>query len=166
MIVFDASTLILVAKAELLEGFLDSIAQKVAIPVEVERECCRKEKSLDAIVIAEAIRDSKIAVKRLRTKKLYQRLREDFRLGKGEAEAIALALSEKAPLVAIDDKSGINACKLLKIPFTTAVDILVRLQEKRLLAREEAKMKLEALERYGRYKSEIVADARLQLEGK
>jgi predicted nucleic acid-binding protein len=43
-------------------------------------------------------------------------------LGKGEAEAIALALKEKAELLGIDDKNGINACKLLGIRFTTAVD--------------------------------------------
>jgi integrase len=40
-------------------------------------------------------------------------------LGKGEAEAIPLALDEKAQIVAIDDKNEIDACKVLGIAFTT-----------------------------------------------
>ena len=83
----------------------------------------------------------------------------------GEAEAIALAIARRARLVAIDDKSGINACKLLRVAFTTALAILVRMYEKGLIDRETATAKLGALERYGRYKADIVADARSRLEG-
>ena len=51
-------------------------------------------------------------------------------MGQGEAEAIALAQKERARIVGIDDKNGINACKLLGIAFTTAVGILLRRREK------------------------------------
>jgi len=37
MIVFDASTLILIAKAELLDLFLADIELEAAIPIEVEK---------------------------------------------------------------------------------------------------------------------------------
>ncbi len=42
-------------------------------------------------------------------------------------EAIVLALSKQG-LLGIDDRKGINACKLLRIPFTTAMAILVRMR--------------------------------------
>ena len=64
----------------------------------------------------------------------------------------------------IDDKNGINACKLLRISFTTAIGILVRMLEKRLLTREEAMGKLAILEKQGRYKKSIVEDAKRRLE--
>ena len=48
MFVFDASTLILTAKMETLESFLDSVEFDVAIPLEVEKECAAK-RSLDAL---------------------------------------------------------------------------------------------------------------------
>ena len=51
MIVFDASTLILIAKADLLDLFLTSVNVPVAIPGEVEKECCGSKKALDAIII-------------------------------------------------------------------------------------------------------------------
>jgi predicted nucleic acid-binding protein len=64
----------------------------------------------------------------------------------------------------IDDKSGINACKLLGISFTTALGILVRSGEKQLLTRSGALAQLAELARHGRYKKSIIEDARVRLE--
>jgi len=169
MIVFDASTLILIAKIEALDLFLNGSKLQVLIPVEVETESCAAKKSMDALMIQKAIEESKIKVLSVKNKRTITRLRSDFGLGKGEAEAIALALAqpavtEKVPIVAIDDKNGINACKLLGLAFTTAIGILVRMREKRLLTREDALAKLAALGRHGRYKQSIMEDARKKLE--
>ena len=84
--------------------------------------------------------------------------------GRGEAEAIVLALTEKAQLLGIDDQNGINACKLLGITFTTAVGILVRSHEKGLLKRGEGLAKLATLAKDGRDTKLIIEAARLQLE--
>ncbi len=164
MIVFDASTLILVTKVELLDLFLASIGLEVAVPAEVARECCGVKKTLDAFMIQKALDDARIKVKVVKNKKLVAKLQTDFSLGRGEAEAIALALKEKAQLVGIDDKNGINACKLLGLEFTTALAILVRSHEKTLINRNDALAKLAALVRNGRYKDSIVYDARSKLE--
>ncbi len=161
---FDASTLILLAKTELLATFLDSFGREVLITKEVERECCRAKKSPDALLIEKAINDKRIVVKALKAKQLCRKIRSDFGLGGGEAETIAMAFSSRSELVAIDDKNGINACKLLKLPFSTAINILLRMREKGLIQKEVALSKLEALERFGRYKSEFIADARSRLE--
>jgi predicted nucleic acid-binding protein len=93
-------------------------------------------------------------------------LQADFCPGRGEAEAIALALNEKEQLLGIDDKNGINACKLLGIAFTTAVGILIRSREKGLPEAPEALEKLALLAKHGRYKDWIIEGARLQLEAK
>jgi predicted nucleic acid-binding protein len=166
MLVFDASTLILVAKVELLDLFLASVGPEVAVPAEVARECCGVKKTLDALMIQKALDNAKIKVKVVKDKKLVTKLQTDFSLGKGEAEAIALALKEKAQLVGIDDKNGINSCKLLGLGFTTALAILVRSREKGLMGRDAALAKLAALARNGRYKDSIVDNARLKLEAK
>ena len=96
---------------------------------------------------------------------MAERIRTDFGLGRGEAAAIALAAGRQCGLVATDDKRAINACKLLNVPFTTAISVLVRMREKGLVGREEAVLKLGALARFGRYKRETLAAARAQLEG-
>src|SRR5580704_326277 len=164
MLVLDASTLILLAKAELLGLFLENVQLQVAIPAEVARECCGAKKTLDALLIQKALDESAIAVVSLKNRKFVAKLQTDFSLGQGEAEAIALAVGERARLLGIDDKNGINACKLLGIPFTTAIGILLRSSEKGLLSRSSALAALASLARHGRYKNWILDDARLKLE--
>jgi len=115
-------------------------------------------------MIQKALDESRIRVIAVKDRKLVAKLQGDFDLGRGEAEAIVLALAEKARVLGIDDKNGINACKLLGVAFTTAIGILVRMHEKRLLTTNEALVKLEGLAKYGRYKTSILVDAREKLE--
>jgi uncharacterized protein len=164
MIVFDASTLILITKIELLGVFLEEIGMEVAIPKEIESECCGNKPTFDALMIQKALDESKIKAHGVRNKKLVAKLQLDFNMGKGDAEAITLALEKKALLVGIDDKNGISACKLLNLAFTTAIGILLRTHEKGLIDRDTAMTKLPALARHGRYKNSILEDARLKLE--
>lgn len=163
MIVFDSSTLILLARTDLLERYMGNLNEPIVIPKAVERESCEEKDSADVMVIQRAIREKSIRVKALKGTKLSQRISKDFGLGQGEAEAIALAFSQKAKLLATDDKRAILACRLLKIPYTTAIDILIRMYQKELLDKNEAQQKLNTLERYGRYKREIMLDAKSKL---
>jgi predicted nucleic acid-binding protein len=91
-------------------------AMAVAIPKAVEEECCAGKKTLDALMIQRAADESRIKIKTVKNRKLVTKLEEDFSMAKGESEAIGLALQESALLVGIDDKQGINACKLLGFP--------------------------------------------------
>lgn len=166
MIVFNSSTLILLAKAGILDEFLVAVNQRVVIPREVERESCEEKDSMDSLIIRKAIQDRRISVRSLKDKRVYTKISEDFLLGLGEAQGIALALSAKAKLFATDDGRAIQTCKLLKIPFTTAIDILIRLYEEGIVSKDEAHLKLAALVRYGRYKRGIVEDAISKLEVK
>jgi predicted nucleic acid-binding protein len=166
MIVLDASTAILLAKAELLDAFVETVGQPVVMPKEVERECYGRREALDAHLIARAITEKRITVRVVRQQKQYEKLRCDFSLGRGEAEAVTLALASEGALVATDDRQAINACKLLKIPFITALTVLVHMREKGLVSTEEARSKLDMLARYGRYRERTIDAARLELEGK
>jgi predicted nucleic acid-binding protein len=91
-------------------------------------------------------------------------LQADFSLGHAEAEAIALALKEKADIIGIGDKNGISSCKLIGVSFTTAIGILLRSREKGLLGRGTSFSALDSLALYGRFKNSIIEDARLHLE--
>jgi predicted nucleic acid-binding protein len=164
MLIFDSSTLILITKIEMLDAFLKHIGMEIAIPKAVEDECRGGKKTLDALVIRKALDESRIKVRGVRNRKLVAKLEEDFSLGRGESEAIALALQEKALLVGIDDKNGINACKLTGVPFTTAVGTLVRSRQKGLIGWSDAPIKLSALAEYGWYMDAILEDARLRME--
>ena len=164
MIVLDASTLILVARIDLLDAFLAGVSSRVVVPQEVMKECCRSKKTLHAFMIQRKFDESKIQVLVVKNKRLVIKLQSDFGLGQGEAEAIALALEQKAQLVGVDDKNGMNACKLLGIPFVTAAGILLRSRQKNLISKDAALAKLSQLAVYGRYKNSIIEDMRARLE--
>jgi predicted nucleic acid-binding protein len=165
MLVFESSTLILAAKIELLPPFLNDIGMEIAIPNAVEQECCGGAKTLDVLIIRKALDDGRIQVRKVRSGKLIAKLISDFNMGRGEAGAIALAIEEKkARIVGIDDKIGIDACKLLGLPFTTAIGLLVRSRQKSLIDLDDARTRLSALARYGRYRKSFIDDALRRLE--
>ena len=139
--------------------FLDNYNYDILIPEAVMEESCIK-KTLDGLIIEKRIEEGQIKVCKVKNKELVQRLVEDFKLGYGESEAIVLCIERKAQILASDDKNAINACKLLKIRFTTAINIVIRLCEKNMLKKEKGLMKIENLKVVGRYKNEIIEDAK------
>lgn len=74
-------------------------------------------------------------------------------------------MREKASLVATDDRNAIRACKALKLDFTTAVAILIRAFEKKLIDKAEALIKIQKLGSVARYNKAIIKDAVKLIEG-
>lgn len=161
--VFDASTLILLARAELLDAFLEDYQGTVLIPSAVETECVRVASAPGAAVIRERIGSGRIKVRRLRREVAIEKLMADFRIGRGEAEALVLAQTSKADLVASDDRQAIRACKFLGIHFTTALAFLVRAAEKGLMSPADAQASLRRLVECGRYQAAIIEDVKRRL---
>ena len=164
MIILDASTVILLAKIDLLETFVSNFPGKVLIPEKVEEEICT-EKMEETPLVVKLIKDKKIRVLKVKNGQPVKKLMDDFNIDAGEAEAITIALQEKASLVATDDRNAIRACKVLRIEFTTAIAILIRSFEKNLIPKDEALIKLKKLESIARYSRAIMDDARKQIEG-
>lgn len=159
-IVFDSSTLILLAKTELLGVVSEDI--QIIIPKMVKAECTHKD-MFDAKLISSLINNRKIEVA-IAHKEAVDRLCRDFRIHAGEAEALVLALKRKVSL-AVDDLPTIKACKILNHNFTTAIHFLLNISEKKKINRETAFVKLEKLSLYGRYNRRIIDDAAKRLKG-
>ena len=137
-----------------------------AIPQAVQIECCENKESFDAQMIARLIKEKHITVRKLKSRTACNQILKEFSLGIGEAEAIALAQSGRASLIAIEDRNGVNACKILKLPFTGVLGILLRMREKELVSKDEAVRKLEMLRKFGRYRPDIIEDVKRRLEAK
>ena len=164
MVVLDSSTLILLAKIEMLETFVLNYSGKILIPGKVREETC-VEWEEETPLIERLIKSTKLQVVRIESGRLSKKLMGDFHIDAGEAEAVGLALQEKASIVATDDRNAIRACKMLGVNFTTAIAILIRAFEKNLLEKDEALIKLQKLESVARYNRAIIEDARKRIEG-
>jgi len=160
-IVFDSSTLILLAKANLLYE-VAAAAIDIIISEEVKRECLVK-KTTDSELISLLIQKGGISVEKEVDVKSIKKLQIDFRIARGEAETIWLSKKRLYP-IAIDDGPGIKACKVLGLQFVTAVHFLLHLASRSKLSSELAKEKLTKLGQYGRYNQRIIEDAVKRLE--
>lgn len=164
MVVFDASTMILLARTDLLDLFLSSFKGRIMVPPKVKAEVCREDKE-ETPLIERLIKDGRIDVLPVKDRRAVKKLEKDFAIDAGEAEALVLAIEHKVSLIATDDRNAIRACKVLKIEFTTALAFLVRAFEKKLIDRSEALSRLEKLESIARYKQSIIAAVKQQLLG-
>ncbi len=162
MIVLDSSTIILLAKAEILDTLLNSYKGDVIIPKAVERESAAGQ-TFDALLIKRRLEEGRIKAREVKDGRV-EKIMRDFGLNLGEAEAIILSMENRGSVLGTDDRNAINACKLLHIPFTTAIGFLIRSREKNLVTKEEATEKLSRLAAYGWYKKEIIEDAKRRLE--
>ena len=160
-IVFDASTLILLAKIELLREISEEIT--IIIPEKVKIECLSKE-SIDALVVLTLIKEKKIEVRKAGNIEAIKKLQIDFKIEIGEAEALWLAKRLNCP-IAVDDGPTIKACKVIGQRFTTAIHSLINLASKKILEVPIALAKLEKLSHYGRYRGGIIEDAAKRLTG-
>ena len=164
MIIFDASTLILLAKIGLLELFISTFQGRVAIPKKVKSEVCvqgREERPL----VESLIKQGKIEILTAKNPRQKRKLMADFNIDEGEAEALLLAIQTTAKSIATDDRNAIRASKLLKIDFITAIGFLIRAHEKHLVDRDEALTKLQSLQVIGSYSKIILKDAKNRIEG-
>lgn len=159
--VFDSSTLILLAKIDLLREVAGEIA--VVIPELVKVECLAKD-GPDAKLVSVLIEEKKIVVEKVDSPSAVKKIVQDFRIDAGEAEALWLARKIGCPL-AVDDGPTIKTCKILGQGFTTAIHFLLHLAASGSLDRELARAKLEKLTMYGRYSRRIIDDAAMRLKG-
>jgi predicted nucleic acid-binding protein len=166
VLIFDSSTLILLAKSELLDIFLDDFQGTPCLPAAVEEESTCDSSRPDGVLIQQRVREGRLAIEEIRQPKVLSRLIQDFRLGAGEAEALALALEqEETAIVATDDRNGIRACRVLRIDFVTSLGILVRAVENGLLTQEDGMRSLERLTAFGRFRDEIIEEVSRQIGG-
>lgn len=151
-LVLDASTAILLAKIGLLreltwegELWMAEVAFQEATAKDVD----------DARLIRKLAEEG--LIKRASPKGGKGDLEKDFRLGVGEAETIALA-REKGAIAATDDGPAIRCLKVLGLPFTSAIALLVAMAQAGSVAPDLARELLSKLERFGRYDPRILED--------
>ncbi len=164
MIIFDASTLIILIKIDLLELFISDYNRSLVIPKKVETEVC-VEGMEETPHLKNLIQEGQIEVLTAKSPRQKRKLMVDFNIDEGEAEALLLALQKEAELIATDDRNAIRAAKLLKIDFVTAIGFLIRAAEKKLIERDEALFKLEKLRVFGRYSLPIIENAKNKIKG-
>jgi predicted nucleic acid-binding protein len=163
LIVFDASTLIILAKSSILREVLAH--HKAVIPSIVQRECTVDETREDAKLIARLIEEGFLKIMEPQQTGRISKLIKDFQLDRGEAIALHLAWELKAPL-ATDDTPTRKACRVLNIRSIIAIAFLEKLVQRGIISPALALEKLKKLKRYGRYNAETIEAIKASIKKK
>src|SRR3989338_485319 len=157
MMVMDSCSVILLAKATLLETA--AVAYKVAITAQVEEEVLegKKDKLADALLVERLVKESKLRIIDI-DKKLSQKIADDFNMGKGEASAIAAAIKDKC-IAATDNRQGRKAAVVNNIPLVGSPEIAVSLCRERRITKEKATAALNVLKEEGWFDQHIIEKA-------
>lgn len=153
-IICDATSLILLAKVDLLEIFVKR--NNVIVPKLVYDEVIKgKEKGRgDSMLVQRLVIEKHLSVKYV-NKSLKNKIEKLFNLRGGEQEVIALAFKKKHTILS-DDKKCLNAAKALKIDFITSLDVILALYKKGAISKERALECIDTLEDYGWYAKNLI----------
>ena len=160
-IVVDSSSIILLAKCNLLEEVCKYY--NIVAPTAVREEAASKKlikKYPDAALIGKLI--DKGAIKIINPG--VARLSLPFSIHRGEKEALLVSLNYKNALLATDDGRAIKAARFLNIPFIISPKIVVEMVRLNLISFLQGRKSLEKLGKIGRYSPEIIAEALISLQ--
>lgn len=153
-IIADATSLILLSKASILETFANR--NDIVMPELVYAKVIKgKEKGrIDSILTERLVQEGKIKVKipNENTKTSIEKL---FNLKFGELEVISLAHNTNNTILS-DDKKCINAAKALGIKFITLLDISIALYRKNAITKGKTIESIDKLENYGWYSKGLI----------
>ena len=157
LIVSDSSTLILLARTNLLKKVY-LYFNKILIPETVFKETVeygKDKKKEDAFMVGKEVNENRISVEKVNDKKTLNEILINFKCNLGEAEALTLAINKKSRLFT-DDLEAIKICKIYNIEFITALAFLTKLLQDNKIDKELAMIKFGELSKLGYYSKDIL----------
>ncbi len=165
MLVSDSSTLILLAKASVLEAFSDSYEIVLSDLVYEESVSRGREKARqDALLIGKLVDEGKIKVLGAPEARKGVLLKA-FGISGGENETVALALEHGCELVLTDDRKNMTVCKVLGIKYIIALDVVIGLYAADVIDREKLDEAFRKIVETGWLKDEIIQDRLKRIKG-
>lgn len=162
-ICIDACTLILLAKASVLETVL--IAYEVVTSKQVYEEVLAGKKKMfpDALLIERLADEKKLNIV-FSPEDLTKRIKQDFAMAEGEASVISCGLSQKGMIIATDNKQGRKAALVNGLPLVGSVDLVISLNKKKKINKKKAEEALRILKDEGWFHPYIIEKASEDLQ--
>lgn len=153
-IVIDATSLILLAKAGLLEILVER--NKVNAPRLVYEEVIKgKDKGReDSMLVERLMMEKQLSIVSV-NESVKNRVEKMLNLKGGELEVVSFALG-KSHIILTDDRKCLSAAKALKIDFITSLDVIASLYKNGAISKHKAAECIETLEEYGWYKKNLI----------
>ena len=142
--IIDSSSLIIIAKLNRLE-LLSNLYKEIILTQGIYQETVEEgitTNAPDAKLIEKAVQNKNIRIIELSLKysEFSGELQNTYcQLGRGEADAIALALQEKQKRIVMDEKFGRQVCKLYKIKPIGTLRVILEVYNSSIIKEQELK---------------------------
>lgn len=158
MIIADSCSIILLAKATILEKTIEVYNLNIT-PKVLEEVIKGKDKMhLDALIVEKLKNENKLKITE-DNKMITQKLAVDFNMGFGEASTISAAKDKKC-IVVTDNKQGRKVALINNIDLVGSPDVIVGLFKKKKISKEKAISALNVLKKEGWFENYILEKAR------
>ncbi len=154
----DACSLILLAKASVLETILSAYTISITNNVFEEVMKGKAKMSTDALLLERLYNEKKMSVISA-DNTLTKKIMTDFNMGKGEASTIAVGLKEKDSIVATDNRQGRKAALVNGLPLIGSVEMIVSLYKRKKIDKHKATASLKILQEEGWFDSYLIEKA-------
>lgn len=153
----DACTLILLAKASVLEALADEYALSITSAVYTEVIAGKKYLFADALLVERLYHEHKLVLNKS-AETLSKKLMEDFNMEMGEASTIAVCIQEKI-IVATDNRQGRKAAVVNNLPLVGSIELIMALWRKKKIDATKTKTALNILQREGWFSPYLIETA-------
>ena len=155
----DSCSIILLAKATVLESMCKKYDLAVAKTVYGEVLKGKDKKFMDALLTEKLVKEKKINVKTAINAKLVNKLVRDFNLGKGEAETLALVISGECDAIVTDNKQGRKSALMHGLKLIGSIDVISALYSLKLIDKNKAQDGLMKLREFGWFQEYLIDNA-------
>ena len=143
--------------------FSNKLNRKVylCITTEVYKEILegKNKKLMDALLTERLVQEKKIKISKVKNNNLTKKLMQDFNLGIGEAETLALALDKQCESICTDNKQGRKVAVIHNLNLLGSVDITVSLYKLGLIDKDKAVNGLKKLKEFGWFQDYLTDNA-------
>ncbi len=162
MIIVDACSAILLAKASVIETATKEYNFAVTTPVNHEILAGKKKQYPDALLIERLFQEKKIIIVES-PNELSKKIKRDFNMGEGESSMLAYGIANKS-IVMTDNRQARNAAKVHTVILIGSIDIIVSLVKKKKITIEKAKKALTILSEEGWFHSSLIDKAKEDIQ--
>ena len=158
-IAIDSCSVILLAKASVLEAFADN--HRLCIVNNVYKEVLegKSKKFIDALLAEKLVKESKISIRKAKNANLIKKLMNDFNIGAGEAGTLTLALDKECDAVCTDNKQGRKVAMLNNLNLVGSIDVVVSLYKLKRIDKNKAVGALKNLKEFGWFNEYLIEKA-------
>lgn len=155
----DSCSIILLAKATVLETFADKYNLSVTEGTYKEILEGKDKKFIDALLTERLVKEDKIKISKVKNNNLVKKLIIDFNLGIGEAETLALTLCRQCGVISTDNKQGRKAAIIHNLNLVGSIDIVISLSKLGFIKKDKAFDALKKLKEFGWFQDYLIDNA-------